>query len=175
MSRFVVLSVLALSLLTSGCKKKGPQTLRHEGTGVSLVMPGDFSKGSLSLDEQAKSKLQLQGYQLLKDVAFGVLSEAKVDLAVVPPLEKYVTMASASRAKLLGNMTIEPNVKKTIHGKSAIQHVVKGTVKNQKLVFVVAYVESDKYFHQVSAWTSPSHLDANLAIMQGIIDSFEVT
>ena len=50
----------------------------------------------------------------------------------------------------------------------------EGAIKNVKLAYHVATVETPQHYHQIITWTLLSRKDKNRPVLQNVIDSFKI-
>jgi len=50
----------------------------------------------------------------------------------------------------------------------------EGAIKNVKLAYHVATVETPEHYHQIITWTLLSRKDKNRPVLQNVIDSFKI-
>ncbi|MFO0666224.1 MAG: hypothetical protein U0174_19880 [Polyangiaceae bacterium] len=170
------LFLLLVLTLSVACKEKKPQLVSDPITGAHIVVPRDFRVGPiLKGNDEANSLLKLQASNVFKDIGVGVVMESKEDIAEKLTLDRYIEIASENRAKNIKNAARSEHVARTVDGLPGVQETVRGAAGTGNVVYMILYLESPTHFYQVTAWTAPSRLTANRAVMQSILDSFGVT
>lgn len=164
--------VFVALVAASGCKKKAPQTLRDDIAGMQIVVPAGFKVGPLGKEGQAATSMRLQAGDFVKDIGAGVVSEAKADLADITTLDQYIEASNTNRTNVLKKMDVKSQQAKRCGVHKCVDMEIRGASNGLNLVYFVRYIEADAYFHQVMAWTSPSRLEQNRAVMEGVLDSY---
>jgi hypothetical protein len=144
-----------------------PMVFASGGGEIQITGPGSWHTFQ-DLNESA----ELQVGNERDDHFLIVLSESKADLSSRVTLQRYDEFAVAQLRERLTDDTISKPRTLTIQGRSAIQHVVRGTQEHSRVVYWVTTIETPRNFHRVFAWTRVSRASATEPMLLEVIGSF---
>lgn len=87
-----------------------------------------------------------------------VISESKEDFSGMA-LDKYADLCVGGMKERVKLSRVSEPKKVTIEGKSGLQYEMEGTVDYVNIGYVVTFVDGDKNFHQIMAWTMKSQFN----------------
>lgn len=167
--------LIALGLLVcvvAGCKQlqslASPTTLKSPDGKFQLTVPGGWRENP-SLNDKATIKAA----NAIEEQYVIVISEPKSDFTSEMTLDEFTNL---TRDSIISNLVLpqatEPT-SNTINGNDARAYEVEGSIKNIKLAYRVATVETPEHYHQVITWTLLSRKAKNQPVLQKVIDSFK--
>lgn len=149
-------------------KTEVTKTVKSKDNLCEITVPESWSTADL---QNKEANIQLADKSKQKCVL--TASNSKKDFASSVSLDKFYALISDSMKKNLGNAVVS-NVKDvTINGKKAKQFEILGEFNGLKLKYNIALIESNKAFHQVTAWTLASKFDESKKDFDKIINSFK--
>lgn len=153
---------------STGTKPAGNENIIKATDGTSQIKaPRDWKA-----DSGLNDKANLQASNRFKEQYLIVLSENREDFAGID-LAKHSEITRGLLTKSLKNIKLEGPKELTINGAPAVQYVIYGEVSNLNAVYIHTTVETEKYFHQVLAWTLKSKFDDNKPVLEEVINSFQ--
>jgi hypothetical protein len=155
------------SLLDSAGDEKATKIIRSTDGCCSVTVPGSW-KAEKELNAQAN----LQASNRLKELYIIVISESKEDFEDMT-LEHHSELTRTEFVKSLSTPQVSEAASVTVNKKDGVQYEISGAINNVKIVALHTTVETDKYFHQILAWTIKSRLEKNKPILQNVIQSFK--
>jgi hypothetical protein len=127
---------------------------------------------SWSEEKELNAKANLQAANRVKELYCIVLSESKEDFENMT-MEHHSEMTRTAFMKSLSGSAISGPVSLTVDQNPAIQYEISGASNNVKIMALHTTVESQKYYHQILAWTIKSRVEKNKPILQKVIQSFK--
>jgi hypothetical protein len=169
-----LITLALLVCVVAGCKQlqsmAKPTDLKSPDGKFQLTVPGGWQENA-SLNEKASIKAA----NPLEEMYVIVISEPKVDFTQEMSLDEFTKITRESIISNLGSSDATEPKPVTINGNAGRAYDVQGTVKNVKLAYRVATVETPEHYHQLITWTLQSRKDKNEATLQSVIDSFRPT
>jgi hypothetical protein len=105
-----------------------------------------------------------------------VTSVLKTDLANGATLHDYAKMWMDGPWQGLEDVrVVKGPVALTIHGRPAVQYEIHATVERMRGILLRTFVDGPTSFHQLIAWTLPSKIEEQRAVLDSIIQSFQET
>lgn len=169
--------LIALALLVcvvAGCKQlqslTSPTVLKSPDGKFQLTVPAGWHENP-SLNDKA----DIKAANPLEELYVIVITEPKSDFTDEMTLDEFT---SITRESIISNL-VTPEATEpqpvTINGNDGRAYEVEGVIKNVKLVYRVATVETAEHYHQVITWTLLSRKEKNQPVLQKVIDSFRTT
>jgi hypothetical protein len=169
--------LIALALLVcvvAGCKQlqslASPTVLKSPDGKFQLTVPGGWSENA-SLNDKANIKAA----NAIEELYVIVITEPKSDFTTEMTLDEFTNITRESIVSNLGTPEATNPRTVTINGNDGRAYEVEGAIKNVKLAYRVATVETPEHYHQVITWTLLSRKDKNQPALQKVIDSFRET
>ncbi len=161
--------ILFFSLLTHCSPLKSTKVLTGLEGKIQLTVPGGW-KEEKDLNESA----DLQASHRISEMYVVILSENKEDFQDMS-LEKHSELTRGSLIRKLDNAKISDPIPLTLDGHPAVEYEIHGAMDHINIVYLHTTVETQKYFHQILAWTLPSRYEKNRATLQKVIENFRET
>jgi hypothetical protein len=169
-----LIAIALLVCVVAGCKQlqnlAGPTVLKSPDGKFQLTVPGGWRENA-SLNDKANIKAA----NAFEELYVIVITEPKSDFTTEMTLDEFT---SVTRESIVSNLVF-PNATEprpvTINGNDGRAYEVEGAIKNVKLAYRVATVETPEHYHQVITWTLQSRKDKNQFVLQKVIDSFRAT
>jgi hypothetical protein len=128
--------------------------------------------GSWNEEKELNAKANMQAANRLKELYIIVISEPKEDFEEMT-LENHSELTRAGFMKSLKGAQITGPVSLTVNKNPAVQYEISGSSNNVKIVALHTTIESEKYYHQILAWTIKSRIEKNKPILQKVVQSFK--
>ena len=167
-------NLIALGLLVcvvAGCKQlqslASPTTLKSPDGKFQLTVPAGWRENPALND-----KANIKAANPIEEVYVIVITEPKSDFTTEMTLDEFTGI---TRESIISNLVLpqatDPRTV-TVNGNDGRAYEVEGAIKNVKLAYRVATVETPEHYHQIITWTLLSRKDKNEAVLQKVIDSF---
>lgn len=167
-------AIVLLVCVVAGCKQLqslgSPTVLKSPDGKFQLTVPAGWRENAALND-----KADIKAANPIEEVYVIVITEPKSDFTEEMTLDEFTAITRGSVASNLGASLATQPAPATINGNSARMYEVEGIVKNVKLAYRIATVETAEHYHQVISWTLQSRKDKNQSTLQKVIDSFKPT
>jgi hypothetical protein len=146
---------------------RNPKTVASGSGEIQITAPGAWRPL-----EDTIGSAEIHGGNTYRDQYFAAFTESRVDLSSRVTLERYDSLSVELLRSGLSDDTLSEGRAMTIQGRSAIQHVLRGTQDHIGVVYWITTIETPQNFHRVIAWTRASRAAENEPLMQEVIGSF---
>ena len=166
-------SLALFAALVTGCMPPGssqPSVVQSKDGSTQVRVPAGWVKAT-DLNDEA----DLQVANRRDNAFFIVLSEPKSDFGADIDYRAHAKLTLNHIMDAVTNPEVTGPTALRVGGLPAVQYVVQGNVKALRIVYLHTTVEGKETFHQLLGWTTPSRLDRNRPVLEGIIASFTET
>jgi hypothetical protein len=155
------------SALNSAGGEKESKIVRSTDGCCSVTVPGSWKE-----EKELNAQANLQASNRLKELYIIVISESKEDFEGMT-LERHSELTRTEFIKSLTTPQVSKASSVIVNQNDGVQYEIAGSINNVKIVAFHTTVETEKYFHQILAWTIKSRVEKNKPVLQKVIQSFK--
>lgn len=176
-SKLIVFAVLLFSVL--GCslvgkikegieKSQQPQVLISTDGKFQLTVPGSWKTETVMNDVAT-----LQASNRIGELYTVVIRESKEDFAQAVDLDAYTEVVRGNLQKATTDSALAEPIVTNVGGFPAREFEASATVKNMKIKYFYAVIETPQGFYQIITWALASRYEKGKETLIGVIDSFK--
>jgi hypothetical protein len=133
-----------------------------------MTVPGNWREMT-DLNDQA----EIQVGDLFREQYAIVLTESREDFSDEVNLARFSELVSMNVRNGLADATMSEPRTLTVHGRPAVQRVIRGSKDHLRIVYWLTAIEGERSYFQVLMWTLASRADENEPVFQAVVRNFQ--